>query len=330
VGALAHRGADQLAVQAHELGLLRPVDEGPGGLQVEGGDAEDVVRDGALGRMDGQDTGVAEIAGPLAVALESLGVLDGDVGGSDGGHAGGRGDQGDAGFGQIGGAVRSGGEARQEVLFAEDDGADPLRGGDHLAQVQKGLRQFDEQVDGKMAFGQAEFLFLVGQQPVEGLDLVGGRDHGQDVAGEVGAGRELDVLDHGRHIVHAVAPDHDLHARRKWARQHGVDGEAAVGPVLGDDAVLEVEDDRPGLFRQDRSVVVDLVEVEVPNVQRSGLGNGPHDGLLRLGGRAPGVAVGIGRRGGGGMDHGGAIGQDSAPDLVSHCPAQDDLRHPGR
>ena len=76
LGALPHRRSHQAAVHPDDLVIARPFYELERGLPVQGRYAVDVVRDGALGGMDGQDAGVTEGAGTVTVAFEGFGITE--------------------------------------------------------------------------------------------------------------------------------------------------------------------------------------------------------------------------------------------------------------
>ena len=217
--------------------------------------------------MDGEDAGVPQFPRAAAVPFESLGVLHGDVGGGDGGDLLGGGDEGDAGLGQVGRGIGTLWEAGQEILFAKHHGSHAGRSLDHVFQLEVGLGQFDEEVDGEMALSQPEFLLALAEEVVKGQDLVRGGHHGQDVAREVGPGGQLHVGDHGVEVVHAIAPDQHLDAFRQGTDQDLVDGQPALGAGLRSDTVLQIEDDGSRTFGQTRPGMVHFVEIDVAQVE---------------------------------------------------------------
>ena len=238
-----------------------------GGLAVQCGDAVHVVSNDTLGGVHGEDARVAQVTRAAAVAFEGLGIFDGDEGRGDGGQAQGGGDQGDAGFGQLGCLVRRLREARHEVLLAEHDGGDPFRGAGEVSQVEVGLGQLDQQVDGEVPLGQSELLFALGQEVVEGFHFIGRADHGEDESGEGGGADGIDVQQHAADVVHAVAAHDNVDPVGKGLGQHGRNGLPAMGLVGFRYTVLEIEDDRPGPGGQLGRVVAQLVEVEIPHIQ---------------------------------------------------------------
>ena len=274
LGTFAHGRSHEASVHADELGAGGAFDELFGGLHVQGRRPIVGVCQRALAGMERKGAGVSQLAGPAAIPFKPLGVVSRRrkarrwQGTQGGGH------EGDAGFGQVGGFGATGGEARHEVFAAKHDRGDPRGGAGQIGEVEVGLGQLDQQVDGEVPFGQSQLFFFVGQEVVKGFDFVYPARHRQYEPAEGGMGDFVEVEQQPAGVVHAVAAHEDLDPCGHGLGENGLDGLAPGGLVAGADAVFYVQDDGAGTGGKGRGLVVQLEEIRAAHVHGAVMGRG--------------------------------------------------------